>query len=322
MRIPTVSPSRLKIAIECDFKYFLQYEWGWADELFQYTFSSEFGTAVHNTLEEYAKASGTLDLKAEYLKQIGISNPFLDDMLSAPKKAREFFFIEKACQTCPFFTASNGRCGLVNKHVEHFEGCPKKLYEDGLQMLQDATKRYDTYFKSGVKSEQNPNGRIIGIEQHVDVTWGTDEDGEDIIMNGFIDLIIEFDKDTIIIVDYKTGFSIPSHEEFVDDLQPRMYSFAAKKMFPQYKYVWVQFDYFRGKEIEHVFTAEDDEATRKQVVSLYNRVKSARNIKRRAKDRYCKYLCNRDFCDIKWEELKQGVDGSNPAKQEVAKEND
>jgi hypothetical protein len=322
MRITTVSPTRLKVAVECDFKYFLQYEWGWADELFQYTFSSEFGTAVHNTLEEYAKSRGTIDLKVEYLKQLELSNPFLEDMQKAPKKAREAFFIDKACQGCPFFNQSNSRCSLVNKHVEHFDGCPKKLFEDGLQMLRVATKKYDTYFKSGIKSPDNPSGKIIGIEQKVDVIWGKDCDGEDIAMHGYIDLIIEYDKDTIIIVDYKTGYSTPSHEEFIEDLQPRMYSFAAKRLFPQYKFVWVQFDYFRTFQLEYAFTHEDDESTRQQVVKLFNRVKQARQIKRRANDRYCKYLCNRPFCDKKWEELKMGIDGSNPARKETVKEDE
>lgn len=322
MRIPTVSPTRLKTAIKCDFKYFLTYEWGWADELFTYTFSSEFGTAVHDTLEAYALAKGQIDVKAEYLRQLDISNPFLDDMQSAPSKARAAFFIDKTCQTCPFFNPQNAKCGLVNKHIEHFEGCPKELYEDGLNMIYSAIKRYDTYFRTGIKSPENPNGRVIGIELPVGISWGQDDNGEDIKMNGYIDLVIEYDPQTIIIVDYKTGYSIPTFEEFIADLQPRMYSYAAKKLFPQYNFVWVQFDYFRGAQLENAFTHTDDEKTRQDVVNLYNRVKQARKIKRRANDHYCKYLCNRPFCDQKWAELLQGVDGSNPIKKEKPKEDD
>ncbi len=92
-----------------------------------------------------------------------------------------------------------------------------------------------------------------------------------------------------------------------------MYSFAAKKMYPQYKYHWVQFDYFRSAApLEHAFTTEDDEATRRKVVGLYNRIKKARKVKRRGLDHYCKYLCNRPLCDQKWAELLAGIDGSNP----------
>ena len=322
MRIPTVSPTRLKTALKCEFKYFLTYVWGWADELFTYTFASEFGTAVHATLEAYALAKGQLDFKAEYLKQLAISNPFLEDMMKAPSRARASYFVEKVCQTCPFFNPANAKCGLVNKHVEHFEGCPKGLYEDGLKMIEGAIERYDIYFRSGVKSPENPTGKIIGIELAADISWGQDDEGEDIKMNGFIDLVIEYDAETIIIVDYKTGYSIPTHEEFIDDLQPRMYSYAAKKLFPNYKYVFVQFDYFRGKPIEYAFTHSDDEHTRQDVVRLYNRVKQARKIKRRAQDHYCKHLCNRPLCDQKWAELLQGIDGSNPAKKERKKEDD
>lgn len=322
MRIPTVSPTRLKIAQKCDFKYFLNYEWGWADDLFTYAFASEFGTAVHNTLEAYALAKGQLDYGAEYQKQIEASNPFLDDMRKAPSRARASFFVDKTCQTCPFFNPTNSRCTLVNKHVEHFEGCPKGLYEEGLKMVEKAINRYDIYFKTGLKSADNPDGRVVGIECGADVIWGQDEDGEDIKMNSFIDLVIEYDAETIIIVDYKSGYSIPTHEEFTDDLQPRMYSFAAKRMFPQYPYVWVQFDYLRGVTLEYAFTASDDERTRQEVTALYNRIKKTRKVKRRANDFYCKNLCNRPLCDQKWSELLQGIDGSNPVKPERPKEDD
>ena len=95
-----------------------------------------------------------------------------------------------------------------------------------------------------------------------------------------------------------------------------MYSYAAKKMYPQYKYHWVQFDYFRSlAPLEHAFTDDDDEQTRQKVTALYNKVKGANTIKRRGEDFYCKYLCNRPFCNQKWEELKAGVDGSNPEKK-------
>ena len=322
MRIPTVSPTRLKIPQKCDFKYFLTYEWGWADELFTYTFSSEFGTAIHDTLEAYAVSKGQLDYKAEYLRQLGVNNPFLDDMGKAPSKARAAFFVDKKCQTCPFFNPTNSRCGLVNKHVEHFDGCPKILYEDGLKMVERAISHYGKYFNTGLRTLENPNGKIIGIEHPANVVWGQDGDGENIMMNSYVDLVVEYDPQTLIIVDYKSGYSIPSHEDFIDDLQPRMYSWAIKKMFPQYPYVWVEFDYLRGTMLEYAFTADDDERTRQEVISIYNHVKQTTRLKRRANDHYCKHLCNRKLCDQKWAELLQGIDGSNPVKREKPKEDD
>ena len=312
MRITSVSPTRLKTALQCDFKYFLTYCWGWADELFQYTFSSEFGTAVHNTLEEYAKSQGKIDYKEEYDKQVGIHKPFDDDMTSAPSKARASFFIEKDCESCPFFNSSNAKCNIMNQHIEHFDGCPRKLYYDGLEMIEKAIDTYGKYFKTGIKSADNPNGKVLGVEAHADITWGQDKDGQDIKMNGFIDLVVEYDKDTVLIIDYKTGYSTPTMEDFIEDLQPRMYSYASKQLYPNYKYHWVQFDYFRGIPMEYAFTDQDDEDTRKQVVELYNRIKQARAIKRRAYDHYCKHLCNRKLCDKKWQQLREGVDGSKP----------
>jgi len=325
MRIPYVSPSRLKKALECEFAYFLSYEWGWADALFQYTFCSEFGSAVHYTLEEYAESKGTADYRKIYARHVKELRPFSDDMSKAPSKARGSFFVDKDCENCPFFNPKKASCGIMDQHVEHFSGCPKKLYNEGLLMVETAIDRYGEYFKTGIKNKDNPTGRVIGIEAPTregadpdapNITWGKDADGEDIKMNGFIDLVVEYDEETLLIVDYKTGYSVPQHEKFIQDLQPRMYSFAAKVMYPQYKYHWVQFDYFRGIPLEHAFTADDDEKTRRQVVELHNRIKKARSIKRRGFDHYCKYLCNRDFCNKKWAELLKGVDGSNPDKPE------
>jgi len=188
-------------------------------------------------------------------------------------------------------------------------------------MVELAIDRYSKYFKTGIKSEDNPDGKVIGVEAQANVSWGLDVDGEDIKMKGYIDLVVEYDPETILIVDYKTGYSVPEHDKFIRDLQPRMYSYAAKIMYPQYKYHWVQFDYFRGIPLEHAFTDSDDEQTRQNVVALYNQVKEAKTVKRRGEDWYCKYLCNRPFCNDKWEELLNGVDGSNPDKKKGERKN-
>jgi hypothetical protein len=312
VKIPYVSPSRLKKGIECEFQYFLSYEWGYADDLFLYTFASEFGSAVHNTLEEYAESKCKVDYKKAYDENIAKLKPFSDDMQKAPSKARASFFIDKKCEDCPFFDPKSAHCGIIKKHVEHFKGCPKKLYDEGLMMVEMAIDRYGKYFKTGIKSKKNPNGKVIGVEAPAKISWGADADGEDIKMNGFIDLVVEYDPETLLVIDYKTGYSIPQHEKFIQDLQPRMYSYAAKIMYPEYKYYWVQFDYFRGVPLEHVFTGEDDELTRRLVVDLYNKIKTSKVIKRRAYDHYCKYLCNRPLCDVKWAELRAGIDGKNP----------
>jgi len=117
MKIPYVSPSRLKKALECEFQYFLSYEWGWADELFTYTFCSEFGSSIHETLEEYAKSKGKADYNKIYEEQVAALKPFADDMRKAPSKARASFFIEKDCQNCPFFEPRTQMCAVMDKNT-------------------------------------------------------------------------------------------------------------------------------------------------------------------------------------------------------------
>lgn len=313
MDIEYVSPSRLKIVKSCEFKYLISYLWGWSDELFQYTFASEFGTSIHETLEAYAKFKGKLDYKTRYKRNILKNKTFFEDMSKAPSKARASFFNNKKCDSCVFNI--NNKCVLTNQLISSFDGCPLGLFNDGLGILEKAIIRYNDYFVSGLRSDKNPGGKIIGIEAPANISWGIGVDGKEIKMNGFIDLLVEYDSDTLLVIDYKTGYSVPSYEECIEELQPRMYSYAVKKMFPNYKYYLVQFDYLRGNSpIEFVFTAEDDEKIRKEVIQLYNHIKSIKTIKRRVEDNYCKYMCNRPLCDILWDKLKKGEDGSNPNK--------
>jgi hypothetical protein len=191
------------------FAYFLSYEWGWADELFTYTFCSEFGSAVHNTLEEYANSKGTADYFKVYNKYVAELKPFAKDMNKAPSKARAAFFVEKDCQNCSFWEPRTQVCAVVGQSVGEFKGCPKKLYDDGLAMVTLAIDRYGKYFDTGVKSEDNPTGKIIGVEALADISWGADYEGEDIKMHGFINqgCILMPPGDSIQIISF-TGYSL------------------------------------------------------------------------------------------------------------------
>jgi RecB family exonuclease len=303
MIIKSCSPSRINVADHCDFKYYLSYELDLGDELSASPFASRYGSSVHNILEAFAKANGSLDWRAALLKEVQQEElrPY-DLMEKASKRVQAQFFVDKECYSCPFF--KDGNCAIVNKKVDNFDGCPKRLHEDALAMIRSAIKRYDKYFRTGVRSPQNPGGKIIGVEHEFTIELGKDRWAEPIIMHGFMDLIVEDDPETLIVADYKTGFKTYSTEELMHDMQARMYSVAAKREFPNYKYVLLTFDYFRATPVDVVFTAKQDNVTIEAVKQKWNEIKAKRKIQRRPYDWYCQYLCNRPVCDVEWEKLK------------------
>jgi hypothetical protein len=304
MDIGSLSPSRAKTSDDCSFKYYMSYTLNISDQLSNSPFASNFGKTVHNVLEEYAKSHGTLNYQQLLLDEINKEGlrPY-DGMTTASKRVKAKFFVEKACYECPFFDKEKQYCNIVSQHIDKFEGCPRSLHEDAIKMTQSAIRRYDKYFKTGVKSDANPNGKIIGVEEEFEFVVGKDKWGADIIMHGLMDLVIEEDKETIIVVDYKTGFKTQTTEELIDDMQARMYSIGAKMQFPQYKFVLLTFDYFRGVPVDIAFSKEQDEVTLDVVRRKWNDIKGTYKIKRRPYDWYCQYLCKRSVCDVEWAKL-------------------
>lgn len=304
MKITSCSPSRLKTADECTFKYYLSYQLGLSDQLSSSPFASRFGNSVHNTLEAYVKSGCTINPEEELIRQVNVEQyrPY-DEMHTSSKKVKANFFVDRDCINCPFF--NSGNCAIMGKNIDSFEGCPKKIHGEALDMIRAAIKRYDNYFRTGIKSEDNPGGKVIAVEKEFSIVLGQDDWGEDIVMHGFIDLIVEEDDETLLVIDYKTGYKTQNSDELFTDLQARMYSAAAKIAYPQYDYVILSFDYFRGVPTEVVFTTEEDSVTLDVVRDKWNKIKATTKVKRRPNDYYCKYLCNREFCDQQWDNLKK-----------------
>lgn len=306
MKIESCSPSRLGVADKCDFKYYLSYVLGISDKLSSSPFASNFGKSVHNVLEAYALARGELDWRQALLDEIQKEDmrPY-DLMEKASKRVKGSFFVDRDCYSCPYFNKETANCAVMGKSVDEFEGCPKILHDDAIAMTEAAIKRYGKYFNTGIKSPENPDGKVLGVEHEFTIEIGKDKWGDPIIMHGLIDLVIEEDDDTVIVVDYKTGFKTQTSEELMKDMQARMYSVAAKHEFPNYKYVLLSFDYFRGSPTDVVFTRAEDETTKEVVRRKWNEIKGKTSVKRRAQDWYCQYLCNRPECDKQWAILKE-----------------
>lgn len=118
------------------------------------------------------------------------------------------------------------------------------LYEEGKHILK---KRLDSY---------DPSEKVIGLELRfgwprenpkikVSTSKGTP-------LNGAIDKVFELDKDTIVVVDYKTSRTAMTDKEAAVDEQMSLYDLAVSKMYPQYKNIIMVIDYLRlGPVVTH-----------------------------------------------------------------------
>ena len=100
--------------------------------------------------------------------------------------------------------------------------------------------------------------RIVGIEDRFGFEGTqviTTKDGVELI--GAIDKAVEINKDTLLIVDYKTSKTVPDANKLKTDIQLSMYNLVAKKLYPEYKHVILCLDMLRTDE--SVFTYRTDE---------------------------------------------------------------
>ena len=120
----------------------------------------------------------------------------------------------------------------------------QSLYEEGKYLLKQRLDSYD------------PSEKVLGLELKFGLPYNNPEitvstDGGTPLV-GAIDKLFEFDKDTLVVLDYKTSRTALTDEEAAKDEQLSLYDLAASKLFPQYKNIILVLDYLRlGPVISH-----------------------------------------------------------------------
>lgn len=143
----------------------------------------------------------------------------------------------------------------------------------------------------------------------------TDPDGtiRQFRITGYIDLIHEVDQDTVEIVDWKTGkrqdWRTMQEKDFFDllqDVQPRLYHFAASQLYPQYKNLLVTFYWINdGGPMTLPFTPDDTLPTIGTIWRFFDTVRRDGTM-RRNRSWKCSRFCFRGrtgICDSVWADL-------------------
>lgn len=277
MKIEYLSASRLQVFCDCPFKYFLQYHLK-LPELTADTIHTHKGSAVHEALEKYAKNEEQdyeLSLKTYYAnhKVWEFDNRKPDKGFPHPQ--------EKTCNTCKWaiHTSDGAICSLAARPVTSFPGCPKPNFEDDLDLL-----------KKTIAREKSPLKRkMIGAEVPFK------EEFEGFRVQGYIDLITEIDEQTMEVRDYKTGNYAKKTDEAFKDLQMRIYSLVAKKLFPQYKFVMMTLDYLRKESVTVCFGPEEDAKTFKFLQEAYSKIAGCTD-PQRVKSFKCNWCVGYEMC--------------------------
>lgn len=163
------------------------------------------------------------------------------------------------------------------------------LYEEGKFLLK---RRLDSY---------DPSEKILGLELKFGLPYHNPEitvttDGGTPLV-GAIDKVFELDKDTIVVVDYKTSKTALTDEEAAKDEQLSLYDLAVSKLFPEYKNIILVLDYLRLSPVISHRTEEQRVWFGKFVDELYSQVAELeeKDIKPRL-NMFCGWCDYKNYC--------------------------
>lgn len=163
------------------------------------------------------------------------------------------------------------------------------LYDEGRQILK---RKLDIY---------SPAEKVIGLE----LRFGFPEEQPEINVKtkkgtpliGAIDKIFELDKDTIVVVDYKTSLVALTDDEAAVDEQLSMYDLVISYLYPQYKNIILVLDYLRLKPVITHRTEEQRRNFEFFLDSFYKKISTLKktDIKPQINE-FCSWCDYKEYC--------------------------
>lgn len=127
-------------------------------------------------------------------------------------------------------------------------------------------------------------------------------------IKGFMDLVVETDKDTLLVLDWKTGKFALSQKEARKDPQVLMYRIAAEILYPGYKYYEVCLDYLQKRPVWIAPTDKMVKGAKMALSRYWKRLTAMSEVPNRIEEPNfkCKTLCDRPTCDCNWNKHLEG----------------
>jgi len=269
MKIHSLRASTANSYAGCEWQYFLLYDVGILGQSGQ---KAEYGNCVHLAAELLAKAKRVHRLKGKRGKPKGkrVDPEFLLNVAyNRTVKTSRFEWDEESKQFCRKQFANILAVSFINPL--------------NLKVL-----RTEHQFEITIKK---PGFLIQGT-------------GEYLKLRGTIDLITEQDKNTIHIIDYKTGKSTDwitgedkTHEKLKTDTQLRMYDLAIKYLYPKYKNrIFTLFFTQESKPVTISYDSDEWIKTLEEFRGIFKQIQSNNNPTRlidiKVSDQWkCNYVC-------------------------------
>ncbi|KKN98952.1 hypothetical protein LCGC14_0141970 [marine sediment metagenome] len=286
MKITKCSASAIGMYYHCSFAYFLHYILGMETKT---GLAALQGSIVHKTLEWMCQ-----------LKRRGKTN--VDPMWLLDRAWDELTAESPEIAIRRVTTRIDKETGDLKEAADH------KKCRVALETIL-ADKHYNPYDNESIGIEQWFAMEMPGEEWEC-----TDKDGNkhQFAARGFIDLVKEIDKETIEIVDWKTGNRKNFHtQEDIDEevltkeVQPRLYHLAAYFLYPQYKNIIVTFYYANDGGPVTVAFSQDDLARTVAVLHRFFTTVKQDTLLLRNRHWTCK-MCsfnNNGICNRVWSDL-------------------
>ncbi len=311
MKVTSLSASKIKTGKLCKFKFYLEYV---LMVSMGKSFAAEQGSLVHKVLEEFGKA------KRDNIINSPIKKNWIDILLNAYQKgfakegskdplqplwqlSQKGLLRKKKCNECEYFKNSN--CFITNLNISKFDGCPKNDFDEAIGLVEKVIN------DPGCNNPFNSN--VIDVENRFTLEVGE----ENIKVNGIIDIVTQLDKDTVEIIDYKTGSFMMSQTECSKDPQLLIYHLAARKKYPNFKNILITIYYLKDKPITLAFTPKDEKGTVTAIIHNWHELKNIKIPERRCDrndgtvnfDWKCKSLCAPEVCKKQWEIFQKEYKG-------------
>jgi CRISPR/Cas system-associated exonuclease Cas4 (RecB family) len=273
----SLSASRLKTYLQCPFKYYLTYVVGIRRPD---TFATLNGRIIHTQLEKMSLGHmkhWKLELLARYKRY----QPWT--------LHKNYLQHEHECETCASLSEVPSYHGAIEDLFINDKNCPKWHIKEAVNLIDDILIR-----------EINPfDYPLIDAEHKFKLHIG-----DNVYINGFIDLVSRLDDETIEIRDWKTGNWLPSYADVREDAQLRIYDLAASILFPQYKNRLLTLDYIKHKCFTFVIDEAEREDNRLWLIDMAKKIEADMNPRRisnsPSKFWKCKALCSPQECNEQW----------------------
>jgi len=150
------------------------------------------------------------------------------------------------------------------------------IYDEGMNMVLEKMRDFEV-------------GKIVTVEDKFNVVT---DDGVPII--GAMDKVVELNKDTILVVDYKTSKYVYTQAEIKSDIQMSIYDLVANIKFPQYKRIILTLDYLRSTSVYTYRTNKERKSFSQYLLAVYNEML---NLEERDAKPLLNDMCN--WCDFR-----------------------